>query len=190
MNRILAALAALVVSLFMAAGGQAAPAQAPWDITTHTVHQDTLSRGISGDSVTITAPITIIGARAFAIEAYAESLMVGGTYMQAYVSRDTILAPAPIFDVGGTGTYAVVAASALPGIYTAQAAGLNLIASGRILATFYASMDATVGGTPIPIATRYMKLRLRTNETRRYATASSATLAPTGRITVRVHVMR
>jgi hypothetical protein len=196
MNRILAALAALALSATVAL---AAPVVNHWDITTYPVFQDTLVTGANqsaGDTVyTISAAIPVFGARAFVIEAYADTL--NPTTGQYATSLDTIATPLVLWDVSGTGSYAPLAVASQGGVYGVPTGSVNLTICGNIVSSYYASMDGTTGGTPVPITHRSIKLKMK-NNTQRFKNYTNAQILTVNgpaynkvpRLTVRIHVMR
>ena len=174
---------ALGLAALGATGLGAAPAQAPWDITTTTIHADTLARGFAADSAIYTQAINVFGARAIVVDAI--------TSGAGSVTADTLSVGNPIFDTCGTGTFTGNGGlSSMVGIEPSAVGAVP--AHGSFIYLFYGTGDGTAGagGTPIPTTTRAIKMKLKGGNARRYDSANSATLAPTGTITIRIHVMR
>lgn len=197
MKHILAALAVLC----LAGTAHAAPSMIPWEFTTYTVvNADTLARGTTGavddTAAFLTAAIPIFGARAFVIEAFGDTL--NPTTGIWSVTTDTLTTPGVLWDVSGTDSYAPLAnGTSQTGVYAVPTGGLNLTTSGGVVATYYSSMDATAGGTPVPITMRNMKLRIVNNTQRFKGYTNAQVLLVNGpaynkvrRLTVRVHVLR
>ena len=163
---------------------RAAPVETEYEITTTTVWADTLPRGFVSDSTVYTAPVNVFGARSVMIDAQTSG--AGGVLL------DTLSVGHPIFDVTGRGVYTGAGGSgswnALEGVTLG-----NIPLHGSQIYLCYGTPDmglTAVGGTPFPITTRFIKFRMLGGDTRRYLGASLTNLAPTGTITVRVHVVR
>lgn len=169
------------VILAAVVGAYAAPAKYPWDITTTTIWADTLPRGFTADSAVYSSPIPVFGARAIIIDASTSG--AGG------ITNDTLSVGHPIFDVTGTGNYTGAGGQGCIQGFEVPTGGA-IGANGTQIYLIYSSYGGVQAGTPVPMTTRSIKFRMKGGNARRYNTASSATLAPTGTITVRVHVVR
>lgn len=183
----------LLIVTLAATAAFAAPPETPWEITTTTVYADTLSRGLASDSVAYTSAVNVFGARAIIVDVQTTGITSAQNGGNGALANDTLGVGEPIFDVTGTGTYNTYAGGGvgkfMPGVEVAT--GGVISPTGAQIYRFYASAPGAFGGTPIPVTTRTLRFRLKGNNARRYITASLASLsAPTGTITVRVHVIR
>lgn len=160
------AVAAVAPSLF------AQPAVNTWNATSTQILSDTLPR-FAAESVFVTPGFPIQGARAIVVVASTNG-------------ADTLAAVIPQVKVKDS-AYLGTAAGALFGS-TESGTSINLTSGGRVVWAFYGS--STAGGTPLPIMADSLRLRVKSADARRYNSASSATLAPTGTITFVVTVWR
>lgn len=184
MKRIVLLLAFFTLS---AAGvAQSAPAYTPAEITTTILMADTLARNNSAsfatvDSARYLGPVNVFGARAIIVEASSSAPL------------DTLSVGELIFDVAGTGVYNTYSGGGIlkfmQGVEVACGGVIN--AEGTQIYRLYATTQGAQGGTPAPVTTRSVYFKIKSGNKRAYNAASQATLAaPSGTITVRMHVIR
>lgn len=160
---------------------QAQPAVNTWgNVTITTVLQDTLPRfGAMGttDSAVTTPAVYVGGSRAISV-----ILLSNGT--------DTVATPQlQVWLPGASAWLGTGGAAVFPQVVNLPTGGLNTTTAGKILWQS-SGEQVTAGGTPLPCPTDSIRFKMKSADARRYNTALSATLAPTGTMTMRVYVWR
>ena len=184
MKRLALALA-LLVSAGIAHAAQVntwecAPTQI-WPRASTGATSDTLSRfAPTPDSLTTTDSVYVFNARLVVLVAYSSG-------------SDSLLVPivqARMFNGAWVGTGG---ASFLPfsglSLGATSASGTPITGAGKNIWSSY-NETTIAGSTPIPMVNDYLRWRVSSSDLRRYATASSATLAATGNIRIVAYVWR
>jgi len=184
-------LSPLLAALILAAAfvtGYTAPEVMTWGQTAATVYPaqgsgvtaDTLTRQLSaGDSIATTDEIGVFGARAIYLVVRSDgsdSMTVPVLQLKTLDGQWT--------GAGGAG-FAPPTGGAFSIPFTATT---TITSTTRFIWCYYNEFSS--GGTPVPFPMAAARWRIKSSDARRYNTASSATLASTGRYTLTAIVWR
>lgn len=169
-----------------------APSVVPWaEPDLRIIYSDTLGM-LSSDSVAVTDSVDVFGARYVCL-----SVTSGGSAGTGAFNGGTGTAydstAVPILQTKGlNGNWVGTGSAPYVGTGTLQSkssTATTLINNETVIS--YEIMAVQEGsGTPRPWPVSKVRWRIKSANARRYATASSATLSPSGRITYRVLVIR
>ena len=196
MKNILGLLGALAVAAALTIVGAykayTAPEVNTWGYASKVIYSDTLGM-LASDSVAVTDSLSVFGARTiYLVVSSAGAAGTGAFNGGTGIGFDSLAVPIlqsrfPNGSWVGTG-----GASYLPPANlspTVVLTATSLVSNVPRFALGHHS-ELSGGGTPIPLVNDYFRWRLKSTNARRYATASLATLAPTGRITITAYVWR
>ena len=180
--------------LLCATASYAAPEVSTWGTVFKVVYNDTLTTMISAsDSIAVTDSVNVFGARYVTMIIQSTGAAGTGAFNGGTgVAYDTLAVPVLQVTLPG-GQWSGIGGTSFLGPATATTTPLTTSTQvnqvTRTVVTYV--MEPSTGGTHVPYIGAWWRWRVRSNNTRRYATANLATLAPpTGRITMTVYVWR
>lgn len=183
----------LLAALLLAAGvARAAPPVRTWEVETTRIWPrastgavaDTLPRFgntfATGDSGVVTDSVYVMNARYI-------------VFIATSTGSDSLLSPLTHVQLPGSSTWLASTLNSVPfsGWSPAPAAsGVRTVSSVAAAILGFYNETTIAGSTPQPMVNSYVRLKLKSSSLRRYDSANSATLAPTGGITVYALVWR